>query len=798
MLTNAKEMHRVHSSKTSVVVFRPQRTAHFKATESKFSPPASPPLTPEDTEISSLGSMTCPNTPKLAITDLVCSPDIAEADSASRDTISWKTETGDAHIGASELQISATSSPFIGFENPDPSMHNPAYYQPDFLSLGSSLRPQSQVDFPSSNEITNSSMSSANSATFSPKTSGAYATKLASELWFTGDVVRSKQKKSSVTRAENYGPQRSTTCNQDAKELGEIPASLSRSYSNTASSSVPPAENSSQSIEPARTHPFYCFTFSINSKNVPYDREAAKAQLEQCRTDQNISDDAYHRALSRDEEDRRLHTYKPNIHTIAALVVEERNMTNSKSIDCPSDPQFPIEPSSDSDTDVIDTSFIPQSVQQHAESQKKGRQAANQRGSQRGKRAKKSRKNTGRLNKERLCVEKVLQSANEEMVDTPETSDMAEVKAADLSLPKGGGEKNSVNESSSKKKGKRRTRRHNASQATQMERQILSAHTSLDEETHEVQVSSHQNTSLPDMSHDTTDETLTNGVTFGGDCHTAAALEDVGQPGLLRKQVLSPVHETEIEEVIDPQAQASSTNGAGTESCQKATPSSALEQALPSLSSDTKSTSISKSVNVEPQAYEQLKNQVQQPVQQSQKPQQRTVVCIKSSPFHEVVSQPLTYDHGVWRQYTPETNPDYYQPTTQNLSYHHPSSNQMPAYCTPAYNYDPHEPIPEPRYFEPFYGQDWGFYHDQLGRPRYDPNAYATPSRTPISWREWKPYAERRVGQPFGTREHRIEEKDKPWYLQPLVYEEEKEEEYQSGEATYEECKLRSYRKYGL
>lgn len=817
---------------------------------------------------------------------------------------------------------SSVDSQSVDISQPQAPTGTFGYSELDFRSLGSSLRPRFQVEFPASNEITSSSMSLADSNIRRP-IAGSYTTQLASQPWFAGDMLLFEQTKSGVTEPNKYGPQRSTACNHDIKTFeslakleprgsanphhdvyeikqDKVPASLSRPYPSIESPSVPPAALSAQPVEAARTHPFFCFTFSMNSKNEPCDREVAKVPLDQCRTDQTIRANGCPRALSRDEEDRRLHTYKPNAHTIAALMVEERNMTKRSLNHSPSDVRVPAEHTADSEPDVIDTSFIPQAVQQHAESQKKkSRQAADQRGSQRGTKAKKLKKNTGRLNKERLCVEKVIQSANEEVVDTPEKADMAEEEFTDLSFPKDGWEGDSMSKRTSKKKERRRLHRQKASQTTQTEQQSSSTHKievssspttislqgtdiedhlctevtsdhgaeaqhdtkSLENSTkmdlapatpelpkstgvdivevtgHQVEISisdtdngaipqesvgsihhaveavpevtsvdalettpirrkDHDTTStasnLPDTTHDITTETTSDGDTVGGDCHTAAALEDVGQCGLLGNQVLTPIHETEADESVEPQAH-SIIEDAVVEPCQLATPSSAPELAGPSLPSDDTGTSNSQTIDVQPKAHMQLKHYVQQPLQQS------PIGYIKPGPFHEFIPQPLAYNDGVWPDYGPrEPIPNYHHPMEQNVSHRYPFTNQLTAYCTPAFNYDLHASIPEPRYFEPFYGQDWGFYHDHLGRPQYDPNAYTTASRAPMSWREWKPYAERGVGQPFGTHEHRLEEKNKPWYLQPLVYEEEKEEEFQTGEPTHEECMLRSCRKYGI
>lgn len=127
--------------------------------------------------------------------------------------------------------------------------------------------------------------------------------------------------------------------------------------------------------------------------------------------------DACISGLSRDgKKGGCVRAYRPDLHTIAALVVEERNMTGRSELSSDSSsPRVTGEERDAASTDVIDTSFISRTVQQHEASLKRRKKANEQRSSSHsGKRAKKLKKKTGRMNKERrLLAEKALQSTND-------------------------------------------------------------------------------------------------------------------------------------------------------------------------------------------------------------------------------------------------------------------------------------------------------------------------------------------------------------------------------------------------
>lgn len=775
----------------------------------------------------------------------------------------------------------------------------------DFRTLNPSLRPQYRVDLPRSNQITRSSMGMAEWDTYIP-TAETYTTGSASEPWNTDDMLDFKQTKSRVTELERDDPHSSTTCDrspkrpqgpakfeffgsvnphQDVDEMAQqtVPASRSRPSLTADTSSVP--AKPFELVAVASAYPqFICVNIPLNNNN-SCDAAEAEVMPGQYGADQTHNDNAHPFSLLR-ETGRRLHTYRPNLHTIAALVVEERNMTKGES--------------TDSDPDGIDTSFIPQAVRQHAESQKKNRQAATQGNSQRGKKPKKSKKKkkTGRLNKERACVEKVLQPANEDVVDIPHTLYKPEEKIADSELPKDGCEQDFASKRSSKNKGTRRHRRQKKSQDVQIEQPVLATSMPVDEQTPEKHgfisgetggvedteiegcscsespadhcdeelnakpledaftmecavtileppqdpstnvleaaddhvkssvsdagtetithstchsaVEAAQNETnddalnetpapseedetmstkgnLPVTVHDIITETTTDADTHDGDCHAAAAHEMIGQPSHLRKSTLTPI----LEEV-EPETDAS-VNDAGVESYHLVTRLAASEPAALSSYREAMGSSTSPPSNVKAEDDMQLTQFVQQ-----EPLQQRAIECYTDpAAYHEYPHPTQAYHHGSWPDYDAEPVPNYYHPMEPNGSYHYPFSNQLPEYYAPYYDYEPYSGYSQPQYFEPFYDQGCGF-HNQLPLSRYEPNGYATPYRARISWQEWQPYAERYPGQPFGTRTHMKEQKNKPWYLQTLGYEEELEEEFETAEPTQRECTRRSCRKYGL
>lgn len=362
----------------------------------------------------------------------------------------------------------------------------------DFRTLNPSLRPPYRVEYPRSNQITCNSIGMAAWDTYRP-TAETDTTEWASQAWTTHDMLDFEHKESRFTEFDNYKLDRSTACDRDPKRLQgprkfesfvganphqnahevaqqKVPASLFRP-SQSADTSIVPATPFERGAA-ASTHPqFYCVTIPLNNSN---SSGAAEAEVmpDQYYAVQTYNVNAYPGATLQVKEDRRVHAYRHNLHTIAALVVEERNVTTCKS------------ESTDSEPDVIDTSFIPQAVRQHAESQKKSRQAANQGSGQRGKKAKKSKKKTGRTNKERACVEKVLQPAIEEAADIPDTMDKPE-EVTDSEMPKDGCEQDLVSKSRSKKTGQRRHRRQKKSQVTQVEQPVLATSTLLDDQTPE-------------------------------------------------------------------------------------------------------------------------------------------------------------------------------------------------------------------------------------------------------------------------------------------------------------------------
>lgn len=769
----------------------------------------------------------------------------------------------------------------------------------DFRTLNPSLRPPYRFEYPRSNQITYSSIDTTAWDTYRP-TAETDTTEWASQAWTTDDMLDFEHTKSSFTELENYKLNCSTACDRDPKRLQgpgkfesfgganphqnvhdvaqqKLPTSLFRP-SQTVDTSIVPATPFERGAAASTPPQLYCVTIPLNNSN---SCGAAEAEVmpDQYYAVQTYNVNAYPGATLQDKEDRRVHAYRPNLHTIAALVKEERNVTKSES--------------TDSEPDVIDTSFIPQAVRQHAESQKKSRQAANQGSGQRGKKAKKSKKKTGRSNKERACVEKVLQPAIEEAADIPEE------KVTDSELPKDGCEQDLASKSRSKKTGKRRHRRQKKSQDAQVEQAVLATSTPVDEQTPEkhgivisetvglqdtyiegcsgsaapadhcdeaelntkpfedastmqcavmtleppkgpsttvleaaddhvkrsvsdpdteaitlptchnaveagqddthvdaleaspIQPEEDENMSakgtLPVTVHDTIAETTTDGDTHDGDCHTAAAYEMVGQPIYLGKSTLTPI----LEEV-EPETH-SSVNGAGVESCQTVTCLAAPEPAAPSSYREAMGASTSTPTNVEADGDMQLTHFVQG------EPQQQTAIEYYTEPavYQEYPHPTQAYNYGTWPNYDPEPVPNYYHPMQPNDSYHYLFSNQLPEYYTPYYDYEPYAGYPQPQYFDPFYDQNYKNC-TQLPLSRYEPNGYATPRRLQVSWKEWQPYAERYPGQPFGRRTHMKKQKDKPWYLQTLGYEEELEEEFEAGDPTQRERTRRSCRKYGL
>lgn len=778
----------------------------------------------------------------------------------------------------------------------------------DFRTLNPSLRPQYRVDYPRSSQIICRSVGMTEWDTYRPAAETG-TTEWASQAWTTDDMLDFEQTKSSFTKLERDEPNRSTAYERDPKRLQgpakfesfvnanphqgvhemtqqKVTASLSRA-SLTANTSSVPATSFERVAAASTPPPYFCVTISVNN-NKSCDTAEAEVIPHNYHAGQTHNGNAYPRAISQDGEDRRVHTYRPNLHTIAALVVEERNVTKSES--------------TDPEPGVIDTSFIPQAVRQHAESQEKSRQAANQGSSQRGKKAKKSKKKTGRLNKERACVEKVLQPANEEAVDIPDTLDRAEEKATDSAFPNDGDAQDLASKRKAKKNEKRRIRRQQISRGSQAEHLVVSTSTPIDEQIPKRQdVNSGETTglqgketegyscsevpydncdeadlntkpledgsrmgcavatlklvkepsintleapddhikspvagndtgaiiqkssptghnaivaalddtnvaalkaapispeedetisakgNLPVTVHDTIAETTTDGDTDDGCCHAAAAQKVVGQPNHLGKSTLTPILE-EVEPETDP-----SVNDAGVESCHTVIHLAAPEPADPSSYRKAMGAGTLTPSNVEADGDMQLTHFVQhEPLEQ-----RAIEYYTETTAYHEYPHPTQAYNHGTWPNYDAEPVHNYYYPIEPNSSYHYPFSNQLPEYCTPYYDDELYAGYPQPQYFEPFYDQNYEFCH-QLAPSRYEPKVYATPHRARISWKEWQPYAERYPGQPFGTRTHMKEQKDKPWYLQTLGYEEELEEEFQTGEFTQRERTRRSCRKYGL
>lgn len=730
-----------------------------------------------------------------------------------------------------EQSVSTSEMDSIAHSQPLTPTDEVASAKVDFRSLNCSIRPQYRVEYPRSTQITCINMNMTEWYTHRP-TAEADAAEWVSQAWTHDNILDFDGKKGRYGNLEKDEYDRSTECDEDLGNLQgranysalgsgdphgdvhdtvhyKVPESLSKP-SMIAHTSLRPATTCDR-VAAAFPPEYFCMTISMNNNNnKASDTGQSMFMPDQYGAAQAYNGNTYPRAISQDKEDRRVHTYRHNLSTITALVVEERNVTKSEPNHSTSDPEVPIEHSTDSEPDVIDIDFIPQAVRQHAESQKKSRQAANQGSSQRGKKPKNSKKKTGRLNKERACIEKVLQPTNEEAIDQPETSENPTGKVTDSRLPKDGYEQDLTSKTASKKKQKRRLRRQQMSQDAQIEQPVAPTCTSIDEqmrtsggansdetsglqgidtespaqdgikadamEPSPVQTEQHETTSTRSDLATTVHDTTTDGDTRGVECHTVAAHEVWGEPSPLRKQTLTPILE-EVEPESD-----SPINDAGDGSCHMATRLVGPEPAALASAGDTMSTHM------------QLTRFVQQ------EPPQEGVIeyCTDLTAYHEYPHPPQAYNEGTWPNYGPAPLTNYhYHHMEPAISYQYPFSHQLPEDQTPYYDYEPYASSEQTQYFEAFYDQYYRFCH-QVPLSRYEPFGYATPRLLQVSWQEWQPYAERYTGQPFGIRTHRKEQKDKPWHLQTLGYEEELEEEFETGDPTQRERTRRSCRKYGL
>lgn len=135
---------------------------------------------------------------------------------------------------------------------------------------------------------------------------------------------------------------------------------------------------------------------------------SVKAQHDQCEATQTQRDDGSAVTASVSGRYNQVRAYTPDPHTIAALMIEERNKNDSG--------LNAVEKPMAAGIAGMDINFIPQRVQEHAMARQKCSARVEPSGPATVKKGKKLKKKTGRANKQRLCVEKVLRSTSDETV----------------------------------------------------------------------------------------------------------------------------------------------------------------------------------------------------------------------------------------------------------------------------------------------------------------------------------------------------------------------------------------------
>ncbi|KAJ4417529.1 hypothetical protein N0V82_006088 [Gnomoniopsis sp. IMI 355080] len=599
-------------------------------------------------------------------------------------------------------------------------------------------------------------------------------------------------------------------------------------------------------------------------------------------------DSPYASVTSQGEKSEHVHRYRPNLHTVAALIVEERNTSERLRTGRQHGDSRSEEPKT-SEIKSIDTTFIPRTVQQHAESQKKRPETVDRRNAHRTRRSKKQKK-TGRVNKERLCTEKVLQSANEDAehdltgekplkkktkrrqqrtshgLCADQQLTATAIPAFDQTCKEQVADMNRAEDSKGSKVSLCSTTQtvpkatpapvhghecaqdelgleslhHDVSQfdvVMASERALESAVNQLGETLGQPEDLTAINTvaisreSQPNEANDSaataqfsTAETSSKAALLeaGGEApprqksmEPVVSPDDMSHAGTIRGDSSKTVTHDAVHEDVpvkeqplgsdqswqdessmqsqQPQKPGYSefTNAATDESCNVAATCNPPELVVASPSSSDTSTNGPPSFDVEAHVQNLFKRSMQQ-----QQQYHITREAPHQAPFCAPVPPAPVPNTGGWPHYAPETLPNYYHPIQPAGAGLYPFPDQLPEYFPAYYDYEPYAGFPQPQYYEPLYGQSYGYGCEYPAR--FEQNVSAASECAPTAEETLKPEGELDGRHCWEQRELEEFEEQKPWYLQPLVYEEEKEREFEAQGPSQRMRLMKVCRKYGL
>lgn len=667
-------------------------------------------------------------------------------------------------------------------------------------------------------------------------------------------------------------------------------ANLSQDTS-TISSSLRQSQDFRVVPVPQATH---LLIFLQNNKRAVEQAAVAETAVDQGRVTQVQTGEMCAATSSQCERSgRNLNLYRPDLHTIAALVVEERNINENGAGRAGRDGCDVT-----AESVGIDNSFIPKAVQQHASSQKKRNEADVRRQSKSPKQGKKLKKKTGRMNKERLCAEKVLLPTTENLThnDSINRHVLPTVKEtrADAKIigkictrePQAEDIRRDMTEKKPLKKKKGKHRRQVA-RGAHLEQEVVSKSKSIHNEqqprkksvntaypafvpeaattkageqsaimgSKEVAVLSKSFSQVvvttivsPKGQLDDSDGTDTAQETYGvlvnvaqplnsavdtlpqaadkGDLvvalatfnHETKATDDYagstidepdGNQASLKEEsmVTSQAQGVKSSDIVEPRSQVP-CNDSEDKLCGTEVLSIAPELVAESpSSSDTASTNVPPHFDVESHVHTLLTRSMQQQ-QQQQYQQQENHHSVheraKQGPIHHhFVAPPLAYNDGPWAPYNPYLFPEHWPMyPAGGATGLYPFSDQLPEYFPPHCDYPPYAWFPQPQYYESCCDQGYYDFEGQLP-PGFEPHVAAAAAASYCGPRpeELKPAPEVWKNTSCGGESSGYVDPPstrKTWYLQPLVYEEEKERAFEARGPSNRMRLMKVCRKYGL